>query len=117
MFSLTRMLCGSLSTALAFSLPLAIATFSPSAFAQSAPQQQPQKGAAALGGALTPSNEALFQTPPRQKPAQRKSETLKVDRTSAVNENTPTPLNWQSEHLDTQRQSSSGFSFVNVDLD
>ncbi|PZD74001.1 hypothetical protein C1752_01758 [Acaryochloris thomasi RCC1774] len=116
MFSLTKMIFGGLGTAVACSLPLAIATFQPPASAQSTPQPPPQQSADALGGALTQSNENLFQAPQTQRPERKTSETLKLDGTTPVNENAQTPMDWQSEHLDNQRQSSSGFSLVNVDL-
>jgi hypothetical protein len=116
MTSLTQIALGGLGIARASILPLAFATsLHLSAAAQAGSQPQPQKGAAALGKTLTPSNSALFQAPQAERKRKAAPNTLKVDRTNQVKENDQAPLEWQSEHLDNQRRSSGGFSVFDID--
>ena len=115
MISLTKKI--GLGIAITCSLPVAIATFQAPALAESEPQPAPQEGAAALGQTLTPSNATLFQAPKTQAKVKTTPPSLKVDGTNHINKNAQKPLTWESEHLNNQRRSSGGFSFVNVDTD
>jgi hypothetical protein len=116
MTSLTQIALGGLGIARTSLLPLVFATsLHVSAVAQAGPQPQPQKGAAALGKTLTPSNSTLFRAPQAEKKRKTAPNAFKVDRTNQVKENTQAPLEWQSEHLDNQRRSSGGVSVFDID--
>jgi hypothetical protein len=78
--------------------------------AQPVPQQK--ASAAALGGPLLPSNPYLFQA--QAKPA---DPTIKIENKEQTHQLVNAPLDWQSEHLDEQRQFDNNFSIINVDLD
>ncbi|PZD72511.1 hypothetical protein C1752_03694 [Acaryochloris thomasi RCC1774] len=104
MTSLKKTVLGCLGVAIASSLTLA---YSP-ASAQSKPQQEK---AAALGGPLTPSNPALFQAQ-----AEPTDSSIKLEEKEKALQSGNTSMDWQSEHLDEQRQFDSNFSIINVDL-
>lgn len=82
------------------------------AFAESVPEKETSTRASALGGALKPSNSAVFQIQKDESTAP--SITLENKEQALKSGNTP--LEWQSEHLDNQRQFNSNFSLINVDF-
>ncbi|MEO0374820.1 MAG: hypothetical protein AAF329_09395 [Cyanobacteria bacterium P01_A01_bin.17] len=104
MTSLKKTILGCLGIAIASSLTLA---YSP---ASAQPKPQPEK-AAALGGPLTPSNQTLFQAQ-----AEPTGSTIKLENKEEALQSSKTPMNWQSELLDEQRQFDSNVSIINVDL-
>lgn len=79
-----------------------------------APASAQQEKAAALGGPLTPSNPALFQT--QAEPTDTKIKLDNKDQEQAL-QTANAPMDWQSEHLlDDQRQFDSNVSIINIDL-
>ncbi len=85
----------------------------PPAAAEPASEQEASTHASALGGPLTPSNSAIFQI---QTPDESTPPSITLDNKEKGLQSSKAPLEWQSEHLDNQRQFDSNFSVIDVDF-